>query len=94
MSGSGSKPGWTSWTTNRRSCRCPSPLPAAWNLSDEFLTTIAREYLVRGRGYAASLAEEYFATPRTVVSWIEKARARGILSPPPTSGSTGGQLLT
>jgi hypothetical protein len=62
-------------------------------LSDEFLTTIAREYLVRGRGYAASLAEEYFVTPRTVVSWVEKARARGILSPPPSSGATGGHLL-
>lgn len=62
-------------------------------LTDEFLTTIAREYLVRGRGYAASLAREYFVTPRTVVSWVEKARARGILSAPPTSGATGGHLL-
>ncbi len=63
-------------------------------LTDEFLTAIAREYLARGRGYAASLAHEYFVTPRTVVSWIEKARTRGILSPPPSSGSTGGHLLT
>jgi hypothetical protein len=62
-------------------------------LTDEFLTTIAREYLARGRGYAASLAREYFVTPRTVVSWVEKARARGILSAPPTSGATGGHLL-
>ena len=63
-------------------------------LSDEFLTAIAREYLARGRGYAASLAHEYFVTPRTVVSWVEKARARGILSAPPGSGSVGGHLLT
>jgi hypothetical protein len=62
-------------------------------LTDEFLTTIAREYLARGRGYAASLAREYFVTPRTVVSWVEKARSRGILSAPPTPGATGGRLL-
>jgi hypothetical protein len=62
-------------------------------LSDEFLTTIAREYLARGRGYAASLAHEYFVTPRTVVSWVEKARARGILSAAPGSGAAGGRLL-
>lgn len=63
-------------------------------LSDEFLTTIAREYLARGRGYAASLAHEYYVTPRTVVSWIEKARERGILSAAPGSGAAGGHLLT
>lgn len=63
------------------------------NLTDEFLTTIAREYLARGRGYAASLADDYFVTPRTVVSWVEKARARGILSSPPSSGAVGGHLL-
>ncbi len=62
-------------------------------LTDEFLTTIAREYLARGRGYAASLAEEYVVTPRTVVSWVEKARTRGILSAPPTTGATGGHLV-
>ena len=62
-------------------------------LTDEFLTTIAREYLARGRGYAASLAQEYYVTPRTVVSWVEKARTRGILSAPHTCGATGGHLL-
>jgi hypothetical protein len=62
-------------------------------LTDEFLTTIAREYLARGRGYATSLAQEYFVTPRTVVSWVEKARTREILSPPATPGATGGRLL-
>lgn len=69
------------------------PLRRRRNLTDEFLITIAREYLVRGRGYAASLAQEYFVTPRTVISWVEKARARGILSAPPSSGATGGHLL-
>jgi hypothetical protein len=43
------------------------PLRRKGNLSDEFLTTIAREYLARGRGYATSLAQEYFVTPRTEV---------------------------
>jgi hypothetical protein len=69
------------------------PLRRRGVLSDEFFTTIAREYLARGRGYAASLAQEYFVTPRTVVSWVEKARARGILSAPPSTGATGGHLL-
>ena len=69
------------------------PLRRRGVLSDEFLTTIAREYLARGRGYAASLAEEYYVTARTVVSWVEKARARGILSAPPSSGAAGGHLL-
>ena len=69
------------------------PLRRRGVLSDEFLTTIAREYLARGRGYAASLAQDYVVTPRTVVSWIEKARERGILSAPPSSGAVGGKLL-
>jgi hypothetical protein len=62
-------------------------------LSDEFLTTVAREYLLRGRGYAASLAAEYCVSPRTVVSWVEKARARGLLSRPPVRGAAGGRLM-
>lgn len=61
-------------------------------LSDEFLTTISREYLARGRGYAQSMAKDYFVTPRTVVSWVEKARARGLLSSPPSRGTVGGHL--
>lgn len=62
------------------------------SLSDEFLETIAREYLVRGRGYALTLADEYCTTTRTVVSWVEKARERGILSSPPRRGAVGGHL--
>ncbi len=69
------------------------PVRSRRALSDEFLTTVAREYLVRGRGYAASLAEEYYVSPRTVVSWVEKARARGLLSAPPTRGAAGGRLM-
>ena len=69
------------------------PVRRRGNLTDEFLTTIAREYLARGRGYAGSLAHEYFVTPRTVVSWDEKARTRGILSAPPGPGAVGGHLL-
>lgn len=61
-------------------------------LSDEFLLNIAREYTVRGRGYATSLAAEYFVTPRTVVSWVEKARGRGLLTRPAGRGSIGGKL--
>ncbi|MEX0580599.1 MAG: hypothetical protein WD228_05765 [Mycobacterium sp.] len=64
------------------------------SLSDDFLEMVAREYLVRGRGYATSLAEEYFVAPRTVVSWVEKARARGMLSAPPRRGAVGGTLMS
>lgn len=63
------------------------------NLSDEFLTTIAREYTVRGRGYAASLAAEYVVSPRTVVSWVEKARDRGLLTRPARAGAVGGRIV-
>lgn len=63
------------------------------NLSDDFLRTIAAEYLIRGRGYARSLAKDYVVSERTVVSWIEKARQRRILSSPPAVGAHGGQLL-
>jgi hypothetical protein len=69
------------------------PLRRRRYLSEEFLETIAREYLVRGRGYAASLASEYVVSPRTVVSWVEKARARGMLSAPPRRGAVGGEML-
>lgn len=41
-------------------------------LSDGCLETIAREYLVRGRGYAVSLGRDHFVTPRTVISRVEK----------------------
>lgn len=61
-------------------------------LTDEFLITIAREYILRGRGYAASLAAEYNVSRRTVISWVEKARTRGLLTRPPGRGSVGGEI--
>ena len=61
-------------------------------LTDEFLGEIAVRYLMIGRGYARTIAAERNVSPRTVVSWIEKARARGILSPT-TPGAAGGRLL-
>jgi hypothetical protein len=49
-------------------------------LSDEFLEDVASEYLTHGRGYARAMAAHYQVSQRTVVSWIEKARERGILT--------------
>lgn len=60
-------------------------------LSREFLEDISREYLTLGPGYAKTLASAYQVSPRTVVSWIEKARQRGILTPT-QPGRHGGQL--
>lgn len=61
-------------------------------LTDEFLESIAREYLVLGRGYARAIAAERQVSPRTVVSWVEKARRRGILTRVP-AGSFGGTIV-
>jgi hypothetical protein len=60
-------------------------------LSDAFLAEVSRRYLAHGRGYAAALALQYQVSPRTVVSWVEKARARGILSST-KPGVAGGNL--
>ena len=54
-------------------------------LSDEFLEEIATQYKKIGRGYAGTIALHHGVSKRTVVSWIEKARKRGIL-PPTKSG--------
>jgi hypothetical protein len=61
-------------------------------LSDVFLEGIAREYLAIGRGYARAMAAERKVSERTVVSWVEKARQRGILTRVP-AGSVGGQIV-
>ena len=61
-------------------------------LSDEFLEEIAQQYLAVGRGYAEVIASERGVARRTVVSWVEKARKRGILSAT-KPGSSGGSLL-
>ena len=50
-------------------------------LSDEFLKGLAREYVEVGRGYARIIAEQRGVSPRTVVSWVEKARKRGFIEP-------------
>jgi hypothetical protein len=61
-------------------------------LSDAFLRDIAEEYLRLGRGYAKRIALERNVSPRTVVSWVVKARERGILGPAPKPGAHGGEL--
>ena len=58
-------------------------------LTDEFLTQIGREYVDLGRGYTGTLATKYGTTPRTVRSWVEKARERGLLGAAPKRGKTG-----
>lgn len=49
-------------------------------LTEEFLTDIARDYLTAEAPYATTMAQRYNVSPRTVVSWIEKARQRGVLT--------------
>lgn len=61
-------------------------------LTDAFLEEIAREYLAVGRGYAAAIAVDRHVSPRTVVSWVEKARRRGILTRVP-QGGFGGKIV-
>lgn len=69
-----------------------SPHDSTGALTDEFLESIAREYLSLGRGYADELATRFLVSKRTVVSWIEKARRRGILSPV-RPGQFGGLII-
>ncbi|MCB0917281.1 MAG: hypothetical protein KDC39_01790 [Actinobacteria bacterium] len=69
------------------------PLVAATALDDDFLERIAREYLEAGRGYSAAFAAKYGISRRSAVRWVEKARARGILSRPATPGAVGGQII-
>jgi hypothetical protein len=60
-------------------------------LSAAFLEEVARRYLDLGRGYADELAAEYSVSRRTVISWVEKARQRGILTAT-TPGAVGGHI--
>ena len=60
-------------------------------LTDEFLTDIATRYALLGRGYAKAIAAQHNVSTRTVVSWVEKARARGILTAT-KPGSVGGTV--
>jgi len=50
------------------------------------------QYRRRGRGYADELSTRFLVSRRTVVSWVEKARRRGILSPV-RPGQFGGELV-
>jgi hypothetical protein len=61
-------------------------------LSDEFLEDVAREYLTLGRGYAHTMASTHHVSERTVASWVEKARKRGILTDT-RPGAKGGQWV-
>ena len=61
-------------------------------LTDAFLEEIAVRYLVIGRGYAAAIAAEHNVSRRTATSWVEKARARGILTSP-GAGLAGGRIV-
>ena len=77
-----------------------------WALTDDFLEEMARRYLELltvglvfsvyylelGRGYSRTLAAEHSVSPRTAISWIEKARQRGILSAVGV-GSFGGRII-
>lgn len=64
---------------------------APTRLTDEFLTEIAHRYVSIGRGYAKVIAQQRNVSQRTVVSWIEKARQRGILTAT-TPGAVGGHV--
>lgn len=66
--------------------------PINRSLSDDFLEGIAREYLTLGRGYSRTIALARGVSRRTVVSWIEKARQRGILTAT-TPGSHSGEIV-
>ncbi len=66
--------------------------PSNEQLTDEFLEEVAREYLAIGRGYAKEIAAERHVSQRTVVSWVEKARRRGILTRV-RPGSYGGEIV-
>jgi hypothetical protein len=66
--------------------------PSNEQLSDRFLEDIAHQYLAIGRGYARAIAAERHVSERTVVSWVEKARRRGILTRV-VPGSYGGQIV-
>ena len=66
--------------------------PSNEPLGDAFLEDIARQYLAIGRGYAREIAAERHVSQRTVVSWVEKARRRGILTRV-RAGSYGGQIV-
>ncbi len=54
--------------------------PTNERLTDGFFEENAREYLAIGRGCTRAIDAEGGGTERMVVSWVEKARRRGILT--------------
>lgn len=48
-------------------------------LSHRFLEEIAEQHKELGYGYANVLAAKYRTTPRTVRSWVERAKQQGII---------------
>lgn len=68
------------------------PRQSHHQLTDVFLEDVARRYLDLGRGYSAAIAAERDVSPRTAISWVEKARARGILSAS-KPGAHGGHIV-
>ena len=55
--------------------------PETGRLHDDFLMHIVEDYERIGSGYAKELSALYGVAPRTVVSWMEKARKRGLAAP-------------
>lgn len=61
-------------------------------LSNAFLEEVARQYVEIGHGYARVIAQQRGVSERTVVSWVQKARKRGILSAT-TPGRRSGKVI-
>lgn len=61
-------------------------------LSNDFLEEVARQYVEIGHGYARVIAQQHGVSERTVVSWVQKARKRGILSAT-TPGRCSGKVI-
>ena len=53
--------------------------PGRQELTPDFLDEIAEQYHELGYGYANVLARKYQTTPRTVRSWVERAKKIGII---------------
>ena len=54
--------------------------PGRQDLTSGFLEEIAQQYHELGYGYANILARKYATTPRTVRSWVDRAKKIGIIT--------------
>ena len=54
--------------------------PGRQDLTSGFLEEIAEQYHELGYGYANILARKYATTPRTVRSWVDRAKKIGIIT--------------